>query len=35
MTDSLFTMSSKGKSVKEALDNLLYTNSYATENTTI
>lgn len=32
---SLLVESNKGKSAKEALDELLYTNSYATENTTI
>ena len=35
MLDSLFYTSTSGKSAKEALDDVLYTNSYATENATI
>lgn len=35
MLDSLFYTSTNGKSAKEALDDVLYTNSYATENATI
>ena len=35
MLESLFYTDSAGKSAKEALDDVLYTNSYATENATI